>query len=118
MGPAGFKARPIGAGPFKFVSQQAGVQMVFEAWEEYWRRTPATKTIVVKGIRDNAARLAGLQTGELDLAFGMTGKVLTQVMEGPEPALGPQLYGPLVAHVPWLQRTRAAPSTTSACARP
>jgi peptide/nickel transport system substrate-binding protein len=80
VGRDGFKAKPIGAGPYKFVSQQAGVQMEFEAWEDYWRRAPATKTIVVKGIRDNAARLAGLQTGELDLAFGMTGKVLSAVM--------------------------------------
>jgi len=80
VGRDGFKAKPIGAGPYKFVSQQAGVQMVFEAWEDYWRRTPATKTIVVKGIRDTAARLAGLQTGELDLAFGMTGKLLPRVM--------------------------------------
>jgi peptide/nickel transport system substrate-binding protein len=80
VGRDGFKAHPIGAGPYKFVSQQAGVQMVFEAWEDYWRRTPATKTIVVKGIRDLAARMAGLQTGELDLAFGMTGKLLPRVM--------------------------------------
>jgi peptide/nickel transport system substrate-binding protein len=80
VGRDGFKAKPIGAGPFKFVSQQAGIQMEFEAWEDYWRRVPATKNIVIKGIRDNAARLAGLQTGELDLAFGMTGKVLTTVM--------------------------------------
>lgn len=80
VGKDGFKARPIGAGPFKFVSQEAGVQMVFEAWDEYWRRTPATKTIVVKGIRDLPARMAGLQTGELDLAYGMTGKLLPRVM--------------------------------------
>jgi peptide/nickel transport system substrate-binding protein len=80
VGRDGFKAKPIGAGPFKFVSQQAGVQMEFEAWEDYWRRTPATKTIVVKGIRDTAARVAGLETGELDLAFGLTGKLLTRVM--------------------------------------
>ncbi len=80
VGRDGFKAQPIGAGPYKFVSQQAGVQMVFEAWEDYWRRTPATKTIVVKGISQLAARVAGLQTGELDLAFGMTGKLLPRVM--------------------------------------
>ena len=54
--------------------------MVFEAWDQYWRRVPATKTIIVKGIRDPASRLAGLQTGELDLAYGMTGKLLPRVM--------------------------------------
>jgi oligopeptide/dipeptide ABC transporter ATP-binding protein len=55
--------------------------MVFEAWDDYWRRTPGVKRIVVKGIRDPASRLAGLQTGELDLAYGMTGKLLPRVMK-------------------------------------
>jgi peptide/nickel transport system substrate-binding protein len=94
VGREGFKARPIGAGPYKFISQQAGVQMDFEAWEEYWRRTPATKTIVVKGIRDNAARLAAMQTGELDLAFGMTGKVFSQVAADKNLRWVPNFTGP------------------------
>ena len=80
VGPDDFKQHPIGAGPFKLVSQEAGTQMVFEAWDGYWRRVPATKTIIVKGIRDPASRLAGLETGELDLAYGMTGKLLPRVM--------------------------------------
>jgi len=80
VGSDGFKQHPIGAGPYKLASQEAGTQMVFEAWEGYWRRTPATKTIIVKGIRDPASRLAGLQTGELDVAYGMTGKLLPRVM--------------------------------------
>jgi peptide/nickel transport system substrate-binding protein len=84
VGKDGFKARPIGAGPFKFVNQEVGVQMAFEAWPEYWRRPPGVKTITVKGIRDLAARMAGLQTGELDLAYGMTGKLLSRVMADPK----------------------------------
>ena len=80
VGRDGFKANPMGAGPYKFVSQEAGVQMVFEAWDEYWRRSPGVKTIVVKGITDLTARMAGLQTGELDLAYGMTGKLLPRLM--------------------------------------
>lgn len=94
VGRDGFKARPIGAGPFKFVSQQAGAQVVFEAWEEYWRRVPAAKTIVVKGVRDPASRLAGLQTGELDLAYGMTGKVLASVKADPKLRLDPNFTAP------------------------
>ena len=84
VGKDGFRSHPLGAGPFKFVSQEAGVQMVFEAWEGYWRRAPGVKTIVVKGIRDLAARLAALQTGELDMAYGMTGKLLNKVMTDPK----------------------------------
>jgi peptide/nickel transport system substrate-binding protein len=94
VGRDGFKAHPIGAGPYKFVSQEAGVQMVFEAWEQYWRRSPAAKTIIVKGIRDLASRLAGLQTGELDLAFGMTGKLLTRVMADRNLRWDPNFTGP------------------------
>lgn len=81
VGSDGFKSKPIGAGPFKLVSQQAGSQMVFEANEDYWRRTPGVKRVVMKGIRDPSSRLAGLQTGELDLAYGMTGKLLPRVMK-------------------------------------
>src|SRR5262245_15026873 len=80
VGRDGFKAKPIGAGPYKLVSQQAGVQMAFEAFDDYWRRAPATRTIVVKGVRDLTTRMAGLETGELDLAFGMTGKLLPRLM--------------------------------------
>ena len=94
VGRDGFKARPLGAGPYKLISQEAGVQMVFEAWEDYWRRTPATKTIVVKGITQLTGRMAGLQTGELDLAFGMTGKLLPRVMADPNLRWDPNFTGP------------------------
>ncbi len=83
VGPAGFKEHPLGAGPFKFVSQEAGVQMVFEAWDTYWRKVPGVKTLVVKAVRDPSSRLAGLQTGALDVAYGMTGRVLKPVMRDP-----------------------------------
>jgi peptide/nickel transport system substrate-binding protein len=94
MGPARFKERPLGAGPFKFVSQQAGVEMVFEAWDEYWRKSPAVKTIIVKGIRDPNSRLAGLQTGTLDLAYGMMGRALKTVMKDPNLRWDPNFTGP------------------------
>jgi peptide/nickel transport system substrate-binding protein len=81
VGHKGFVLHPIGAGPYKLESQQPGIQMVFKAWDGYWRRAPATETIIVKGIRDPAARLAGLETGELDLAYGMTGRLLPRVMK-------------------------------------
>jgi peptide/nickel transport system substrate-binding protein len=94
VGPAGFKERPMGAGPYKFVSQQAGVEMVFEAWDGYWRKVPEIKTIIVKGVRDPSSRLAGLQTGALDLAYGMTGRVLKTVMKDPNLRWDPNFTGP------------------------
>jgi ABC-type transport system substrate-binding protein len=68
--------------------------MVFEAWEDYWRRVRAPKTIIVKGIRDPASRLASLKTGELDLAFGMTGKLLPRLINDRNLRWDPDLTAP------------------------
>jgi peptide/nickel transport system substrate-binding protein len=102
-GPDGFKAHPIGAGPFKFVRQEVGVQMVFEAWEGYWRKVPGVKTLVVRGIGGpggTATRLAGLKTGELDLAYGFTGKVLPQVLNDADLRWTPNFTAPWVLFFP------------------
>src|SRR6185437_14495241 len=40
VGDEGFKKAPIGAGPYKFVSFNPGVELVFEANEDYWGKKP------------------------------------------------------------------------------
>ena len=117
VGRDGFKAHPIGAGPYKLANQETGTQMVFEAWDEYWRRTPATKTIVVKGVRDAASRLAGLQTGELDLAYGMSGKLLSRVMADENLRWDPNFTSPWWLMFSPATARRTARSATSACVR-
>ena len=49
VGDDGFKKAPIGAGPYKFVSFTPGVELVLEAFEQYWRKTPSVKRIVHEG---------------------------------------------------------------------
>ena len=46
----GSRRRPIGAGPYKFVSFTPGVELVFEAFDRYWRKTPSVKRLVFKVI--------------------------------------------------------------------
>ncbi|HZU90279.1 MAG TPA: ABC transporter substrate-binding protein, partial [Stellaceae bacterium] len=58
VGDAGFKRAPIGAGPYKFVSFTPGVELVLEAFEGYWRKTPSVKRLVMKVIPDDSTRLA------------------------------------------------------------
>ena len=48
VGDEGFKKAPIGAGPYKFVSFNPGVELVLEAFEGYWRKTPSVKRLVFK----------------------------------------------------------------------
>lgn len=66
VGPDGFKQRPIGAGPYKFVSVE-GADLKLEAFADYWRRSPAVKTLVIKYLPDSATRFAALVAGEIDL---------------------------------------------------
>src|SRR6185503_7486598 len=39
-GPEGFRQRPIGAGPYRFVSQRPGIDVTLEAFPGYWRKAP------------------------------------------------------------------------------
>ena len=48
VGEDGFKKAPIGAGPYKFVSFTPGVELVLEAFDGYWRKTPTVKRLVFK----------------------------------------------------------------------
>src|SRR5499425_2829606 len=50
VGDDGFKKQPIGLGPYKFVSHQPGVELVMEAYEGYWRKTPSVKRLVFKSV--------------------------------------------------------------------
>jgi peptide/nickel transport system substrate-binding protein len=40
VGETGYRAAPIGAGPYRFVAFTPGVEVVFEAYEKYWRKLP------------------------------------------------------------------------------
>ena len=73
VGEAGFKKYPIGLGPYRFVRMTPGVELVLDANEQYWRKKPSVKRVVIKGIPDRTTRLAMLKTGEADIAYLMIG---------------------------------------------
>ena len=73
VGDDGFKRHPVGLGPYRFVRSNPGVEMVLEANERYWRKVPAIKSIVFKGVPERPTRLAMLKTGEADIAYLMIG---------------------------------------------
>ena len=79
VGEDGFKRAPIGAGPYKFVSFNPGGELVMEAFERYWRKTPSVKRIVFRGIPDESTRVAALKAGEIDIAYALTGELAEEV---------------------------------------
>jgi len=89
VGDEGFKRAPIGAGPYKFVSFTPGVELVVEAFEQYWRKVPSVKRLVLKVIPDEATRLAALKRGEVDIAGGLWGANAQEVQRTPGLTLSP-----------------------------
>jgi len=69
VGSDGFKKAPVGLGPYKFVSNTPGVELVMEAYEGYWRKMPSVKRIVFKSVPEATTRMAMLKRGEVDLAY-------------------------------------------------
>ena len=69
VGDDGFRKHPIGLGPYKFISHTPGVELVVEAYEEYWRKMPHVKRLVLKSVVDASTRMAMLKKGEIDVAY-------------------------------------------------
>ena len=69
VGDDGFKKHPIGLGPYKFVSNNPGIEVVLEANESYWRKMPSVKRLVLKSVPEPTTRAAMLKKGEVDVAY-------------------------------------------------
>jgi len=83
VGEEGFKKTPIGAGPYRFVSFTPGVELVFEAFEGYWRKTPSVKRLVFRVIPDETTRLAALKRGEVDIVYSIRGELAEELKRSP-----------------------------------
>lgn len=60
-------AAAIGTGPYKFVSYTPGQSLVVEAYDDYWGEQPDFDRVEIDFIANDAARVAALLSGEVDL---------------------------------------------------
>jgi peptide/nickel transport system substrate-binding protein len=114
VGDEGFKRAPIGAGPYKLASFNPGIELVFEAHDRYWRKTPGIKRLVWKVVPEDVTRLAMLKRGEADVAYSLRGPLGEEVTRTPGLKLVPTVisgtqwldFGPLQweAKSPWADR--------------
>ncbi len=79
VGEDGFKKAPVGAGPYKFVSFNPGVELVMEAFEGYWRKAPSVKRLVFRSMPDETTRAAALKAGEVDIVYLLSGPTAEEV---------------------------------------
>ena len=127
VGEDGFKKAPVGAGPYKFVSFTPGVELVLEAFEQYWRKAPSVKRLVLKVIPDESTRLAALKRGEVDIAYSIRGELAEELQRTPGLTLKPVvLRAPFWLYFPeqwdpkspWHDRGCGRPPTSPSTARP
>ena len=98
VGEDAFKKAPVGAGPYRFVSVQPGVELVLEAFPDYWRKAPNVKRLVMRSINDESTRAAAVKTGEVDMAYLFGGAIAGDLRRTP----GIKVVAPLVYGIYWL----------------
>jgi peptide/nickel transport system substrate-binding protein len=91
VGEEAFKKAPVGAGPYKFVSFKPGLELVLDAFDGYWRKTPAVKRLTLRVIPDEATRLAALKNGEVDIVYSVRGALAQELQRTPGVTLKPAL---------------------------
>src|SRR5438874_2682768 len=89
VGDEGYKKMPVGAGPYRFVSFTPGVELVLEAFDHYWRKTPSVKHLVFKVIPDESTRLAALKRSEVDVVYSIRGELAEELQRTPGLTLKP-----------------------------
>ena len=88
VGSEGFVQRPIGAGPYKFVSQQQGISLEFEAFADYYRPV-AVKQLTMISVPEAATRIAMLERGEADIIYNVPGELIDRIKSNPKLMLAP-----------------------------
>lgn len=61
-----FNKAPIGTGPYAFKDQTQGTRLTLSANKNYWRTPAYADEIIMLPRPENAARIAGLKSGELN----------------------------------------------------
>lgn len=67
-----FGLKPIGTGPYKLVEFVAGDRVVLEAFDDYYLGKPTASRITFQVVPEVATRVAGLISGEYDIACALT----------------------------------------------
>ena len=71
--------RPVGTGPFEFVSWTNGDRVVLRRFEDYYGEKPAFEELIIRAIAEGANRTMELETGEIDIAIPIVASDIQRV---------------------------------------
>jgi peptide/nickel transport system substrate-binding protein len=83
VGDKGFRAKPMAAGSFKFAAQALNRSMTFERFDDFFDadRIANFKTLELRLITDEAARVAAMQSGSIDAVHGLNPLSIQQLKQ-------------------------------------
>ena len=85
-----------GTGPYKFVSWQRGGNLVLRRYDEYRGTKAQIKEVIIKGVKEEAARVAGLLAGQADVITNLPIEDIERVNKHPrnrvEKVVGFRMY--------------------------
>jgi peptide/nickel transport system substrate-binding protein len=71
VGAQAFAQKPVGTGPYRLVEWEVNGRIVLERNDSYWGPKPAIGRVTVQIIKDPSARVAAVQSGQVDLAINL-----------------------------------------------
>ena len=66
-----FRTKPVGTGPFKLVEYELNSRIVLERNDDYWGPKPRISRITIQIIKDPSARVAAVQSGQVDCTINV-----------------------------------------------
>lgn len=79
--------KPVGTGPYKYVSHQAEQSVTLARNDAYWGGKPAAEGIQFITVPEAATRLSMLETGEADIVTDVPGSEIERLQATPDIAL-------------------------------
>lgn len=91
VGTRGFVERPVGAGPFRFVSARLDSEIVLERFDDYWGGAPTlppvgaacVSRVVFRVIPETSTRVAALLAGEVDIIQAVPAELAETLAQTP-----------------------------------
>ncbi|UMA66837.1 ABC transporter substrate-binding protein (plasmid) [Roseivivax marinus] len=74
-----FATQAVGAGPYRVASWTKNSELVLEAFDGYWRGTPAIPRVVFRPIPDETVRINNLRSGTVQLIDGVAPQLVPQI---------------------------------------
>jgi len=89
VGLEAFRNKPVGTGPYRLVDHELNSRIILERNERYWGAKPAIARVTFQIIKDPSARVAAIQSGQVDCIINVPVREVARFEK--EPGLAAEL---------------------------